>query len=172
MTLINSSALILAAAGSVTDLRSRRSPNRLVVTGLVLGLALNVRAAGFAGIGSSLGGAVLGLALFLPIFLLGGMGGGDVKLMAALGSLVGPMGVLGIALAAALTGGVLGLFAAWWSGRLVSTLNGIVELLWLWWCAGVRPSPDLKLGNPATLKIPYALPIAAGTLFVALGRWS
>src|SRR5262249_42665906 len=119
-----------------------------------------------------LGGAVLGLALFLPIFMLGGMGGGDVKLMAALGSLVGPMGVLGIALAAALAGGVLALFAAFWSGRLVSTLNGIAELLWLWWCAGVSPSPDLKLGNPATLKIPYALPIAAGTLFVALGHWS
>jgi len=172
MTLINSSALILAAAGSVTDLRSRRIPNRLVVVGLVLGAALNARAAGLAGVGSSLAGGSLGLALFLPIFLLGGMGGGDVKLMAALGSMVGPMGIVRIALAAALAGGLLALMAAWWSGRLLSTLNGIAALLWLWWCAGIRPSPDLKLGNPSALKIPYALPIAAGTLFVALGRWS
>jgi len=172
VTLIHSAALTLAVIGSVTDLRSRRIPNHLVATGLALGLALNVQAAGFGGIASSLAGGVLGFTLFLPIFALGGMGGGDVKLMAAFGSLVGPIGVLRIALAAVLAGGLLALFAAWGSGRLMSTLNGVAALLWLWWCAGLRPSADLRLGNPSTLKIPYAVPIAAGTLVVALSHWS
>ncbi len=172
VTLVSLAAFILAIAAGVTDLRSRRIPNRLVLAGLVLGLTLNTRAYGVAGLGSSLAGGGLGLALFLPFFLLGGMGGGDVKLLAALGSLVGPTDILKVALAAALAGGLLALAAAWWSGRLLATLNGVAGLLWFWLTTGVRPSPELSLANRTSLRIPYAIPIAAGTILVALGRWS
>ena len=171
-TLVSLSAFILAIAAGVTDLRSRRIPNRLVIAGFVLGLTLNACAGGVAGFGWSLAGAGLGLVLFLPFFLLGGMGGGDVKLMAALGSLLGPADILKVALAAAFAGGVLALMVAWWSGRLLATLSGVVGLLWFWWSAGVRPSPDLNLEDRTSIRLPYAIPIATGTILVAMVRWS
>jgi len=169
---ITAAALLLAALACSTDLRSRRIPNALVLSGLIAGLVLNSHVAGLAGVGASLAGAGLGLAMFLPFLLLGGMGGGDVKLMAALGSLVGPAGVVRLALATAILGGVLALARVLWEGRLRETLQGIAGLLWLWASTGLRPSPDLHLGNPATIRVPYAVPIAAGTLLVTLGRWS
>jgi prepilin peptidase CpaA len=172
VTLVSLSAFILAIAAGVTDLCSRRIPNRLVLAGFVLGLAFNTRAGGVAGLGWSLAGAGLGLALFLPFFLLGGMGGGDVKLMAALGSLLGPADISRVAVAAAFAGGLLALMVAWWSGRLLATLSGVTGLLMFWWSAGLRPSPELSLAERTSLRLPYAIPIATGTILVALGRWS
>jgi prepilin peptidase CpaA len=171
-TLIASSALLLAAAACWTDLRTRRIPNHLVLAGFATGLVLNAGAAGLSGIGRALAGAAVGLALFLPFMLLGGMGGGDVKLMAALGSLVGPGDVVKLALATALAGGVLALLRVLREGRLRATLTGMAGLLSLWFTTGLRPSPELNLSNPSTIRIPYAVAIAAGTMAVVVLPWS
>lgn len=165
-------ALALAAAACWTDLRTRRIPNALVLAGLAAGLALNGRDAGLAGAGTSLAGGAVGLALFLPFMILGGMGGGDVKLMAALGSLLGPTQVVRLALLTALAGGLLALLRAGREGRLGATLSGMAGLLRFWLHTGLRPSPDLNLSNPSTIRIPYAVAIACGMLAVALLPWS
>ena len=165
-------AVIVAFAACVTDLRTRRIPNPLILTGLGLGLGLNFVARGWTGLGWSALGALLGLGLFLPFFALGGMGGGDVKLLAALGALLGPRDLLAVALVGAVAGGLFALAAAARRGQLVQTLRGISTLFAFWVSGGLRPSPVLNLTNPATLKIPYAVPVAAGLLVVILGRWS
>ena len=67
---------------------------------------------GVAGLGSAAGGWLVGCAAFLPFFLLGGMGAGDVKLMAALGAWVGPHTAIWVALYAGLAGGPLAVMAA------------------------------------------------------------
>lgn len=171
-TAIVAAAWLLSAAACWTDLRARRIPNALVLLGVAAGLFLNARAEGFAGIGSSLLGLAVGLGLFLPFMLLGGMGGGDVKLLAALGSLVGPGDIVRLALVAALAGGAMALVRVACDGRLRSTLASTAGLVLFWMSAGLRPSPVLNLSNPSTIRIPYAVAIAAGTLGLTLFPWS
>jgi prepilin peptidase CpaA len=164
-------AIIIAGIACLTDLRSRRISNRLVMIGLVLGLVMNLCMGGWAGLGWSLLGGLLGLAIFFPFFALGGMGAGDVKLLSCLGAVLGPKDLLSVALVGAVIGGILALVVATVNGRLRSTLQGIGSLLAFWATGGLRPSPILNLDSPGTLKIPYAVPVAAGTLLVLLSRW-
>lgn len=165
-TLIAAVAVALTAA--VTDARSRRIPNALVATGAIAGLLLSTWEGGVAGLQRSALGTLVGFCVFLPFFLLRGMGGGDVKLMAALGACLGPIAVLQTALVASLCGAFFALFVAARHGVLGRTLSGVGRLLGSWLTRGPRPSRELSLDNPKTLKIPYALPIAAGALFVVM----
>jgi len=165
-------AILIAAFACVTDLRSRRIPNRLVLTGLVLGLSMNLLFGGVPGLGWSLLGGLAGLALFLPFFALGGMGAGDVKLLTCLGAILGPRDLMLVALVGALLGGVMALMVATASRRLSSTLKNCASLIAYWMTTGLKPSPAHQLDNPETLKIPYAVPVAAGTFVVLLSRWS
>jgi prepilin peptidase CpaA len=169
--LIQVAVIILSGVACVTDIRRRRIPNLLVLTGLLLGALLNFRAAGLEGLGASLAGAALGLALLLPFYALGGMGAGDVKLLAALGALLGPGDLLRAALAAAVAGGILALALAIRHGRLAETFRNLGRLLAHWASAGVTPLPELRLANPRMLKIPYAVPLAAGACILVLSRW-
>jgi len=166
-----SAAIIIAAIACVTDLRSRRISNGLVLSGLAIGLSFNLLLGGLRGVGWSLLGGLLGLALFLPFFALGGMGAGDVKLLSCLGAILGPKDLIAVALGGALIGGALALVVAAVNGRLRSTLERVAELLAFWASGGLKPSPVLRLENPGTLKIPYAVPLAGGTLLVLLSRW-
>jgi prepilin peptidase CpaA len=170
--LIHFAVIMLAGAACITDLRWRRIPNSLVIAGLCLGVVLNLQAAGVRGLGRSVAGAALGLALLLPFYALGGMGAGDVKLLAALGSLLGPGDLLRASLAGALAGGLLALGLAFRRGRLLDTLRSLGRLLSTWATGGIRPSPELSLANPSTLKIPYAVPLAAGACLFVASRWS
>ena len=164
-------AIMIAGIACLTDLHSRRISNRLVMIGLALGLVMNLCMGGWAGLGWSLLGGLLGLAIFFPFFALGGMGAGDVKLLSCLGAVLGPKDLISVALVGAVIGGVLALVVAAVNGRLRSTLQGIGSLLAFWATGGLRPSPILNLDSPGTLKIPYAVPVAAGTLLVLLSRW-
>jgi len=100
--------LVLQAAAS--DLAWRRIPNVLVAAGLLLALVLHWRLGGGAALlAQGLAGATVGLLLFLPFYVLGGMAAGDVKLAAMAGSFVGPWQALQLSLLSALAGGVLAL---------------------------------------------------------------
>src|SRR4051812_45965159 len=80
--------LILAAAGY--DIRYRRIPNWLVLAGIVIGFAWNLYSSGWSGLGHAAAGLGLGFALYFPLYLLRARGAGDVKLLAAVGAIVGP----------------------------------------------------------------------------------
>src|ERR1700751_1600311 len=83
--------LMLLAVAVGSDLHSRRIPNWLVLTGLTLALAVRLGGARAAQGYSAWGlGLLTGGGLFLPLYLLRGMGAGDVKLMAMVGAFVGP----------------------------------------------------------------------------------
>jgi prepilin peptidase CpaA len=89
---VSSYALLvtLACLAAIIDLLTRRIPNLLVLSGAILGLALATWQGGISAIALSLGGLLLGFLLLLPGYLLRMTGGGDVKLMASLGCLLGP----------------------------------------------------------------------------------
>ena len=162
-------ALLLSAV--TIDFRSRRIPNRLVLAGMVLALAFHAFAtvtgapplAGPAA-WAPLAGLVVGFALLLPLYLLGAMGAGDVKLMAMVGAFIGAQPVLVAALYTFLAGGLLSLAFMLGRGVAAQTLANIRFMLIDWFVRantgqGARLSP---LQTTAS-RLPYALAIALGT---------
>lgn len=98
-------ALVLLAAGR--DLAERTIPNRFLLIALACALAAHAAAGSPAW--HPLAGMATGLVLFLPLYLVHGMGGGDVKLMATVGAFAGPALAFQIALATCVAGGALSL---------------------------------------------------------------
>ena len=99
--------LILATA---FDLHQRRIPNALTFPVMAAGIIYWSYLSGVDGFMHSTGGLLLGFAFLLPLYLFGGMGAGDVKLMAAVGSIMGPQGVFIAFLYSAIAGGLYALF--------------------------------------------------------------
>ena len=89
MTGFEIAAVLVGLAGCATDITSRRIPNALTLPAVGVGVAAHAVAGGLPEASAALLGGLVGLAVFFPIFALGGLGGGDVKLMAALGAWIG-----------------------------------------------------------------------------------
>lgn len=156
--------LAVLAVATFTDLRARRIPNWLVLPFLAAGIGVSAWLSGWHGVAQSLGGFGLGTLILGLFFLMGGMGMGDVKLCAAIGAWVGPGQILIALVITGLAGGVMALIWAACGGFLLEVLKGSGELLFGWRQRGLRPHPELKLGNPKARKMPYAPAIAIGTL--------
>lgn len=117
-----------SVAATVIDLRTRKVPNVLTWPAAAVGVALAVTGIGRVGVAASIVGGVLGLALMLPGYLFGGTGGGDVKLLAAIGTLLGPGRTLNAFIGAALAGGVIAMGIAIRRGLFRATLHRLVRI--------------------------------------------
>lgn len=157
-------ALSIAIAATVTDLSTRRIPNLLTLGGAVLGLAYHLATGGPLGVGAATTGWLLGAAVFFPVFALGGMGAGDVKLVAALGAWLGPLGALQVAIGSAIAGGVIGVAVSLRASYLATAIDNIRLLFTHWSVNGVSPQPGLTLAGGATPRLAYAVPVLIGTL--------
>ena len=100
-------AVLVGLAATINDLINREIANWIPVAALVGGTAWQISQRGWQGALYALGGAAAGFAVFLVFYLLGGMGGGDVKLMSGFGALLGPGRLLEAALWTAGVGGVI-----------------------------------------------------------------
>lgn len=168
MTLL---AMLLCAA-VVTDLRSRRIPNVLVLTGLVMAFSLHTLAlvGGTAALPgrpwwAPLAGCAAGLAALMPLHLMRACGAGDVKLLAMVGAFVGTPAVLTATLYTLLAGGLLSvLFMLGRRGVAAQTLANVRFLLadWRLQARGGRVAPLAPLERTAA-RLPYAVAIATGT---------
>ena len=155
-------AILLVA--SAFDLIQRRIPNRLLAIGLLSAVALHLASSSpIALLTSCLAGFTVGLMMFLPLYLIGGMAAGDVKLMATVGAFVGPQLAFYSSLATYCTGGVLALAIVLLTRRArQAVLNSRVLLLPLLLPKSGRPAePSASVGS-----MPYAVAIMAGTLLV------
>jgi len=148
-------SLALIAAG--TDLWSRRIPNLLVLAGLFAGLFLGAFTNGIDGLVYSLIGAFAGLSLLLLPYIMGGMGAGDVKLMMALGAIMGPISVFWVFIYACLAGGIMAMFTLILSGRW-----RLLVADWLLPLGIVVSYPSFS--GVKSLAIPYGVAIAAGVI--------
>jgi prepilin peptidase CpaA len=100
-------AIVVGVAAMIDDLMRRQIANWIPVMALIAGLGWQIGQSGWLGIAYGLGGAAAGFAVFLIFYLLGGMGGGDVKLMAGFGALLGAGRLVEAALWAAGVGGII-----------------------------------------------------------------
>ena len=154
-------ALVIAAAAS--DLRTRRIPNALTGPAALLGLASHWAIGGHPEGLSSLTGLLVAGALLMPAGLMGWMGAGDVKLVAAVGAwLAYPQAVIAV-LVACVAGGVCAAVVAARHGLLKQAFVGAA---WMgaWTLSGWR---RVGIPPPATsgIRFPFGLAVAAGAIF-------
>jgi len=152
--------LVLATA---IDLRSRRIPNQLTAAMAVAGLGFAAGGISGVSVAASIGGIVLGLLLMLPGYALGATGAGDVKLMGAVGAIVGPPLVVSAFICTALAGGVLALIVAVRRRRLGATLAGTGRLV-----AAPRAAHKEIEAATAARRFAYGPAIAIGSLIAVL----
>jgi prepilin peptidase CpaA len=164
----------LAAAMTVmvvTDLRSRRIPNAIILIGMLVAFAVHTFALAIAvpplaGLDwwSPLAGIATGFALMLPLHLLRAMGAGDVKLMAMVGAFIGPGAVATAVLYTLLAGGLLSLVFMFGRGVAAQTFANIRFMLT---DRAVRAASGQGSSLPplqtTAARLPYALAIALGT---------
>lgn len=141
-----------------TEMKSRRIPNFLTVGALICALAGAFITAGPEGLESSAIGMAIGGGVFLPFCLAGVLGGGDLKLMAAVGATLGYPLVWSSLYYTCLAGGALGLLYLIWSGQLVSGMKRVFGIL-----IG-RAGRKEREGLRKEVTLPYGIAIAAGTL--------
>jgi len=156
-------ALLCAIVGAIYDLRSRRIPNLLTLSAIPAGLLLHLALGGWSQLGSSVAGGLLCGLIFLVFYLAGGMGAGDVKLIAAVGCLAGLPRAGSLLILTALAGGMMAAALALYRRRLKETLRNILALLLHHRFEGLAPHPVLNVDNRQALSLPYALAIAAGS---------
>lgn len=163
--LISLGLTVLAAA--VTDWRTWQIPNRLLVASAVVALMLAIFHSGSPTLRESLLGGATGLALLLPLYLLRGMGAGDVKLMAVIGLYAGPLPMIDITLVSFLIGGL-------WSLRILVArtpqfawlLLGVRSLTGLGSTAQVRPPPPAARLKTKRGRYPFGVVVAAATILM------
>jgi prepilin peptidase CpaA len=155
-------AVTIALVACVTDLRSQRIPNILTFGGALAGVVFHTASGAADGLFLSVSGWVVGVAVFLLPFVLGGMGAGDVKLVAALGAWLGPMDTLWLGIYTALAGGIAALVLAVARGYLRQALSNIYLLLMHWRITGIRPLREVSLAGSGGPRLAYAVPVLGG----------
>jgi prepilin peptidase CpaA len=158
-----SAVVVIVAA--VIDTQEHRIPNWLVGPCLLVGLSLRWVMEGRGGLWDSLAAVSLALLATVPIYLLGGLGMGDCKLLAAVGAWLGLRQMVYVLFGTALAGGILAILLASREGQLVRALRSTFSVVTGWTRHGIRKNPEVSLDNPNALSMPYGPAIAAGVLF-------
>jgi len=173
-------AVVLGAA--VYDVRYRRIPNWLTVGGVLIGVVLNtflyqgwpagLRLSTFLtdawpGLRFSLVGLAIGFGVYFVLYVLRAMGAGDVKLMAAIGSLVGWQDWFGIFIVTAIVGGVMSLIMITVRGRVKKTLWNVAFIMSEMKSGrpGYVGKEELDVKHPKAMGLPHGAVIAVGTIF-------
>lgn len=157
-------AFALVLACMITDVYQRRIPNCLTIPAVAAGLGFALLGNGWDGVWLSVVGIAVGFGLLFLPFYFGGMGAGDVKLMAALGALLGASAIIQVFLYSAIVGGVLAVVSVVRERACRETAANIAAICLGWWSRlgsghGLGDRPHRSVGN-----IPYGVAIGLGTI--------
>ncbi|MGI5927749.1 MAG: A24 family peptidase [Thermacetogeniaceae bacterium] len=165
------------------DLTKKKIPNFLTLPVILWGLIYYTITAGFEGLIFSLLGLLLGIAVFFIPFMLGGMGGGDVKLLGAIGAMKGLQFVFDAAIYTVFCGGILAIIYLLYNGQLLRTLKRILSIIAVPLLAVLYFKFKYPFLNQLSLYfssfadghvskkvyLPYGVAIAIGTILVLSG---
>lgn len=164
--------VLLAILAGWLDWRSRRIPNWLTVSGLLIGLAANSLFWGWPGAKASLLGAGLGLLLLLPFVLIRSLGAGDWKLVGAIGAFLGPQSLITVLAITILVAGIMAVVLVVVKGRIRQTGRNLGRMLSAMLTLR-SPGSEVSLDNPQALKIPFGIAVAVSViLFAARQIWT
>ena len=156
--------LTFVALCVASDLQTRRIPNLLSGLGMLVGIAINTLYFGHDGLLASIGGLLTAIAVLLFPFAMGGVGGGDVKMMGAIGALLGPRTTLvALLIGMALGGAVMAIHLAR-LGRLRQTLWTAATMAASSVMGGSLEPLRVSAERPGTITLPYSVPLGLGTL--------
>jgi prepilin peptidase CpaA len=164
---------ILAGVAALFDIRFRRIPNWLVLSGIVLGLGWNLSSSGLSGLLRSAEGLGLGFALYFPLYLIRARGAGDVKLLAAAGAITGPGNIFLICVLTAILGGIIALIVLVIAGRLRKTFFNVGWMLQdlTHLRAPYKSSEELDVTTSKGMRLPHGAMIAVGVIaFIFLAK--
>lgn len=165
--------LVTVTTAALFDLRDRKIPNWLNLSGVIAGLTVNLLVTGWHGMAQALLGMGCALLVYIPLYLLRGMGAGDVKLMAAVGTIAGPKEWFGIFLATAILGGAVSFLYVLYRRRWHQTMwNLVVIVTELAHARGPMARDErLDVRNREALRLPHGALIALGVVaFLSLGQ--
>lgn len=152
--------MVCAAAWS--DARTRRIPNRLTVAGLLVALSLRVLL-GAIPLWQGVMGATLALTISVVLFALGILGGGDVKLLTAVGGFLGPIALLGALALSFVVSAVMAVIEAARRGVLLLLLVHLLDIVSFWRSQGQRGDAR-RVSTPGALTVPFGVAIAVGAI--------
>lgn len=121
--------LMLVSLSAAFDAKERRIPNKITFMGIIVGLLFNLISGGWMGLLNSFLGLLAGIAIFFIPFAVGGMGAGDVKLMGAIGALMGWRFSVETAIYSALVGGMMVLVYLVYTRKMREILSGMLLAL-------------------------------------------
>lgn len=153
--------LAVAIVCALTDLKNGRIYNAVTYPAALVGLLLAFTLQGTNGLLSSLGGFAVGFVPSFLLFTVGGMGGGDVKLLGAVGAIAGAVAAAETLVLAFLFGGLFALFKLAWRGRLFVTLGRPLRVAAGWLVPGVTPAEPW---DAPALTVPFGAAICLGAL--------
>ena len=164
-------ALIMLAS-VVIDIKSRKIPNYLTFSAMIIGLCISLFAGGIVGLINSFYGLLTGFALLIVPYMLGGMGAGDVKLLMAVGAFLGAVLTFNVFLNGALIGGIYSIMLMAKHRELIPFLKKVYYVFFFFTASAAR-FRDLEVFNKEekNLAIPYAVAIASGVVLSVWVRW-
>lgn len=154
-------AVLIGSA--TTDVISRKVPHWITLPGIAFGLALSYAARDWPGLSSSLLGLGIATAVFGVAYLSGGVGGGDLKLVAAIGAMKGASFIVPAIFWSSLVGMIMGVSILVWRGRLGFGLKRAAA-----YAFSIRRLEPLQAEDPAATRLPYGVAIAFGTMIAFL----
>lgn len=160
-------ASVCAVIAAAFDIKSRRVPNLLTGPAFMLALSFHLALDGWHGVLNALAAGLICGVIFFIFYIAGGMGAGDVKLMAVAGCFAGLAATPTLLVFTSLAGGVMALGLAYMRGRLRETLFNVGSIAKHHMQQGLQPHPEINVTNKAQLRLPYAVAIAVGCLLTA-----
>jgi prepilin peptidase CpaA len=149
-----------------SDVSTRRIPNLVCGLGMAIGLAFNASHAGSTGLLASASGLLVAVALLLFPFAMGGLGGGDVKMMGAIGALLGPRVTLEALLVGMMFGGAIMMIHLARRHRLRETIVNVSTMATASVLGGSLEPLRVSAAQPGTIALPYSVPLGLGTIAV------
>jgi len=160
-------ALTLAVMGAIEDVRFRRIPNRLTYVGLIAALLFRFFMLGWPGLLAGLLATLSAGGVLFLFFVLGGMGAGDVELMASVAAWAGTAEVVNLLIVSSLAGGVMAACLVIYRKRVLVTLQNTAELVRHHSTAGFQQHPVLNVREGGSMRLPFAPAIAFAALYCA-----
>ncbi len=158
--------VLLATVAAMTDVWKGTIPNGLTYPACVFGLCAAVASGGLPGLTNSLLGLAFGFVPFFALYLVGGMGGGDVKLMAAIGAIMGTPFILNAMITSILVGGLIALLIVIWEGKLMDALRYLGTTLGRIFYRGLESHP-----LSARQQVPFGVAICLGSFLTLVATW-
>ncbi|MGM7703362.1 A24 family peptidase [Pseudalkalibacillus sp. Hm43] len=152
----------------VTDIRKRLIYNKVIFPALILSLILHLILNGWSGLAASLLGFLIGIGILLIPYFMGGIGAGDVKLLALIGALKGPLFVLNTSIYMALLGGVIAICILIFNGGAFSRLKYYFH--WLYAKKSGLTVPLAMTKDSLKSTYPYGVAIAGGAILSIVGK--